>query len=163
MPFAAGSFDIVFCVHGAMNFTTPTERVPEVARRLRPGGLFAFCHLSPIANLCWSDDADRAGDRLVRDYFGMHRIDAGDKVVFQLPYGEWIRLFLANGFEILGRSSRVRRRIRSAPAVTMRSEPGHAAGRRGASGNCVAPDLGGCGAARAAQCATIAKLLASTW
>jgi SAM-dependent methyltransferase len=101
VPLAAGSFDIVFCDHGAMNFADPYRTVPEVARVLRPGGLFAFCHLSPIADLCWPDDADRAGDRLVRDYFGMHRIDAGDEVAFQLPYGEWIRLFRANGFEVL--------------------------------------------------------------
>jgi hypothetical protein len=47
------------------------------------------------------DDAERASDRLVRDYFGMHRIDAVDEVVFQLPYGEWIRLFRANGCAVL--------------------------------------------------------------
>jgi SAM-dependent methyltransferase len=101
VPLADASFDIVFCDHGAMNFADPHRTVPEVARLLRPGGLFAFCHLSPIVDLCWPDDADRPGDRLVRDYFGMHRIDAGDEVVFQLPYGEWIRLFRAHGFEIL--------------------------------------------------------------
>jgi SAM-dependent methyltransferase len=101
VPLADASFDIVFCDHGAMNFADPYRTVPEVARLLRPGGLFAFCHLSPIADLCWPDTADRAGDRLVRDYFGMHRIDAEDEVVFQLPYGEWIRLFCANGLEVL--------------------------------------------------------------
>jgi hypothetical protein len=47
--------------------------------------------------LCWPDAADRAGDQPVRDDFGMHRIDAVDEVVFQRPYGEWIRLFRANG------------------------------------------------------------------
>jgi SAM-dependent methyltransferase len=101
VPLAAASFDVVFCDHGAMNFADPYRTVPEVARVLRPGGLFAFCHLSPILDLCWPDDADRAGDRLVRDYFGMHRIDADDEVVFQLPYGEWVRLFRGHGFEIL--------------------------------------------------------------
>jgi SAM-dependent methyltransferase len=101
VPLADASFDIVFCDHGAMNFADPYRTVPEVARLLRPGGLFAFCHLSPIVDLCWPDDAERASDRLVRDYFGMHRIDAVDEVVFQLPYGEWIRLFRANGFEVL--------------------------------------------------------------
>jgi SAM-dependent methyltransferase len=101
VPLAAASFDIVFCDHGAMNFADPYRTVPEVARLLRPGGLFAFCHLSPIVDLCWPDDGDRAGDRLVRDYFGMRRIDADEEVVFQLPYGEWIRLFRAHGFEIL--------------------------------------------------------------
>ena len=101
VPLADASFDIVFCDHGAMNFADPDRTVPEVARVLRPGGLFAFNHLSPILDLCWPDGADRAGDRLVRDYFGMHRIDDGDEVAFQLPYGEWIRLFRAHGFEVL--------------------------------------------------------------
>jgi SAM-dependent methyltransferase len=101
VPLADSSFDVVFCDHGAMNFTDPYRTVPEAARLLRPGGLFAFCHSSPILDLCWPDGADRAGDRLVRDYFGMHRIDAGDEVVFQLPFGEWIRLFRASGFEVL--------------------------------------------------------------
>jgi SAM-dependent methyltransferase len=101
VPLADGSFDIVFCDHGAMNFADPYRTVPEVARLLRPGGLFAFCHLSPILDLCWPDAGERAGDRLVRDYFGMHQIDDDDEVVFQLPYGEWIRLFRANGLEIL--------------------------------------------------------------
>jgi SAM-dependent methyltransferase len=101
VPLADGSFDIVFCDHGAMNFADPYRTVPEVARLLRPGGLFVFCHLSPIVDLCWPEDAERAGDRLVRDYFGMHQIDDGDEVLFQLPYGEWIRLFRANGLEVL--------------------------------------------------------------
>lgn len=73
VPLADASFDIVFCDHGAMNFADPYRTVPEVARLLRPGRLFAFCHLSPIA--------DRVDDQLVRDYFGMHRIDAVDEVV----------------------------------------------------------------------------------
>jgi hypothetical protein len=47
----------------------------------------ASCHLSPIVDLCWPDAAERAGDRLVSDYFGMHRIDDEDEVLFQLPYG----------------------------------------------------------------------------
>jgi ubiquinone/menaquinone biosynthesis C-methylase UbiE len=72
VPLADASFDTVFCDHGAMNFADPYRTVPEVARLLRPGGLFAFCHLSPIADLCWPDTADRVGDQLVRDYFGMH-------------------------------------------------------------------------------------------
>ena len=75
--------------------------MPEVARLLRRGGLFAFSHGSTILDLVWADDAERAGDRLIRDYFGLRRIEATDEVDFQLPYGEWIRLFRANGFEIL--------------------------------------------------------------
>lgn len=102
LPLAAASFDIVFCDYGAMTFADPDRTVPEVARVLRPGGLFAFNTSSPILDLCWADDAERAGDCLVHDYFGMHRFDADDdKVSFQLPYSEWIRLFRSCGFEIL--------------------------------------------------------------
>jgi SAM-dependent methyltransferase len=98
VPLPDASFDIVFCDHGAMTFADPYRTVPEVARLLRPGGLFAFSHASPIETLAWAPDADHAGDRLVLDYFGMHAIDEGDVTTFQLPYGEWIRLFRANGF-----------------------------------------------------------------
>ncbi len=101
VPLPDASFDIVFCDHGAMSFADPYLTVPEVARLLRPGGLFAFSHASTIIDLAWADDAERAGDRLVRDYFGLHRIETSDEIDFQLPYGEWIHLFRANGFEIL--------------------------------------------------------------
>ena len=79
----------------------PVPTVPEVARLLRPGGLLAFSHGSAILDLIWADEAERAGETLVRDYFGLHRLESGDEIAFQLPYGEWIRLFRANGLEIL--------------------------------------------------------------
>ena len=100
VPLPDASFDIVFCDHGAMTFADPYRTVPEVARLLRPGGLFAFNHASPIEAIAWAPDAEHAGDRLVLDYFGMHALDEGDVVIFQLPYGEWIRLFRANGFTV---------------------------------------------------------------
>jgi SAM-dependent methyltransferase len=98
VPLPDAAFDIVFCDHGAMSFADPYLTVPEVARLLRPGGLFAFNHHSPIETICWPLDADRVGDRLVIDYFGMHRFDDGEDVFFQLPFGGWIRLFRTNGF-----------------------------------------------------------------
>ncbi len=98
VPLPDSSFDIVFCDHGAMTFADPYRTVPEAARLLRPGGLFAFSHHTPIETICWPLDADRVGDRLVIDYFGMHVFHDGDTDYFQLPYGEWIRLFRANGF-----------------------------------------------------------------
>jgi SAM-dependent methyltransferase len=100
VPLPDASFDIVFCDHGAMTFADPYRTVPEAARLLRPGGLFAFNHASPIETLAWAPDAEHAGDRLVLDYFDMHAIDEGDTTTFQLPYGEWIRLFRANGFVV---------------------------------------------------------------
>ena len=100
VPLPDASFDIVFCDHGAMTFADPYLTVPEAARLLRPGGLFAFSHHSPIETICWPIGSDKVGERLAVDYFGMHRFDDVDATYFQLPYGEWIRLFRANGFVI---------------------------------------------------------------
>jgi SAM-dependent methyltransferase len=100
VPLPAATFDVVFCDHGAMSFADPYRTVPEVARLLRPGGLFAFNHHSPIETICWPLDAEEVGERLALDYFGMHVIDDGEEVSFQLPFGEWIRLFRANEFVI---------------------------------------------------------------
>ncbi len=100
VPLPDASFDIVFCDHGAMTFADPYLTVPEAARLLRPGGLFAFNHHSPIETICWPLDAERVGDRLALDYFGMYRVDDGEEISFQLPYGEWIRLFRANGLTV---------------------------------------------------------------
>jgi SAM-dependent methyltransferase len=100
IPFPDASFDIVFCDYGAMTFADPYLTVPEVARVLRPGGLFAFSHASPIRMISWALDAERASDRLVYDYFGMHAFDDGETIDFNLPYGEWIRLFRRHGFTV---------------------------------------------------------------
>ena len=100
VPLPDASFDIVFCDHGAMTFADPYRTVPEAARLLRPGGLFAFNHGSTIETLCWPNGAERAGEILVMDYFGLHKVQDGDEVTFNLPYGEWIRLFRANGLAV---------------------------------------------------------------
>jgi SAM-dependent methyltransferase len=100
VPLPDASFDIVFCDHGAMTFADPFRTVPEASRLLRPGGLFAFNHHTPIESIAWPMDADRVGERLVNDYFGMHALDDGEEITFQIPYGEWIRLFRANGFVV---------------------------------------------------------------
>lgn len=99
VPLPDSSFDVVFCDHGAMTFGDPYRTVPEAARLLRTGGLFAFSHLSPLAMLCWSPETETTERRLVGEYFGMHRFDEGpeEPVEFNLPYGEWIRLFRENG------------------------------------------------------------------
>lgn len=100
VPLPDASFDIVFCDHGAMTFADPYRTVPEAARLLRSGGLFAFSHHTPIESIVWPLDSDKVGDRLVVDYFGMHRLDDGESSTFQLPYGEWIRLFRSNGLVV---------------------------------------------------------------
>jgi len=101
VPFADGSFDIVFCDHGAMTYADPRRTVPEAARLLRPGGLFAFNMASPLADTCWNDEAEQVDEHLHLNYFeGLDRYEDDRLVAFQLPYGGWIRLFGANGLQI---------------------------------------------------------------
>lgn len=100
VPLPDASFDIVFCDHGAMTFADPHRTVPEAARLLRPGGLFAFNHGSTIETLCWPIGAEAPGDRLVHDYFDLHSVIDDGETVFNLGYGAWIRLFRANGFVV---------------------------------------------------------------
>ena len=100
VPLPDASFDVVFCDHGAMTFADPYATVPEAARLLRPGGLLAFAQMTPLEWVCFDDATDTNVPRLVLDYFGMHRYEDGDHVVFNLPQGEWIRLFRANGFVV---------------------------------------------------------------
>jgi SAM-dependent methyltransferase len=100
VPLADASFDVVFCDHGAMSFCDPERSVPETARLLRPGGLLAFCHSTPLRIVC--DDGDKTTRRLHQSYFDMRRLDwAGEGTIdFQIPYGEWIRLFRRHGLVI---------------------------------------------------------------
>ncbi len=102
-PFRAASFDLVFCDHGAMSFCDPYATVPEVARVLRPGGQLVFNGSTLFRLLCFpTDDPDAPiSDHLHSTYFGARAFDWGDGTIdFQIPHGEWIRLFHAHGFEI---------------------------------------------------------------
>ena len=100
-PFADASFDIVFCDHGAMTFADPYKTVPEAARILRPGGLFAFNMSTPWLHTVVDWATDKVGDRLLNDYFGMHSFhDVDGQTTFQIPYGEWVRLFRKSGLII---------------------------------------------------------------
>ena len=98
LPFRAAVFDIVFCDHGATVFASPYATVAEVSRVLRPAGLFAFCMSTPIRDVCFDAAAGMVTQRLAIDYFGLARIEDGESVEYQLPYGEWIRLFRRHGF-----------------------------------------------------------------
>jgi SAM-dependent methyltransferase len=97
LPFADASFDVVFADHGAFTFADPHRTIPEAARVLRPGGLLAFSHNSPLDSICWDAPSQSMTARLQRPYFGLHREEWGDHITFNLPYGEWIQLFRANG------------------------------------------------------------------
>ncbi len=100
VPLPDASFDIIFCDWGAMTFCDPQRTVPEASRLLRPGGLFAFSNATPISTICQNMQTDQIDSTLHNDYFGLTRLEWPDEVDFQLPYGEWIRLFRRNGFII---------------------------------------------------------------
>jgi SAM-dependent methyltransferase len=101
VPLPDDRFDVVFCDHGAFTFADPYRTVPEAARLLRSDGLLAFSHLSAIALICQNPNDDVVEPQLHHDYFGLHKLDdEGEVVSYQLAYGEWIRLFRANGFVV---------------------------------------------------------------
>jgi SAM-dependent methyltransferase len=102
LPFREGLFDIVFCDYGAMSFADPALTVPEAARVLTSGGLLAFSTTTPWLSVCWPDEAEQVTTSLHTSYFGLRRQrwSADETVDFQLPYGEWIRLFRTSGFTI---------------------------------------------------------------
>jgi len=100
VPLDDASFDVVFCDHGAFNFADPMRLVPECARLLRPGGLLAFSMVPPIFDIFWENEREAVGDEPRNNYFEHRGFEDAEGVDFQLPYGEWIRLFRANDLVI---------------------------------------------------------------
>lgn len=100
LPFADGSFDLVFCDHGAMGFSDPHRSVPEVARILRPGGRLAFAIASPFLFMCWNPKTEHVDSRLHADWFGMRSDEDEQTIQFQLPYGEWLDLFRSSALQV---------------------------------------------------------------
>jgi len=100
VPLDDESFDVVFCDHGAFNFADPRRLVPESVRLLREGGLLAFSMPSPILDIFWNEKQEVVDERPQNDYFELRRFEDDEGVNFQLPYGEWIRLFRANGLAV---------------------------------------------------------------
>lgn len=69
LPFADGSFDVVFTAYGVVPFVADSGRVmAEAARVLRPGGRFVFSTTHPIR---WAmpDDPGEDGLRVTQSYF----------------------------------------------------------------------------------------------
>jgi SAM-dependent methyltransferase len=103
-PLADSGFDLAISEYGASLWCDPYLWVPEAARLLRPGGRLIFLTNGTVAVLTFPElEADGpAGTTLLRDYFGLHRIQWPDTagIEFHLGYGDWIRLLRANGFEV---------------------------------------------------------------
>ena len=102
-PFRDASFDVAISEYGAAIWCDPYRWIPEAARLLRPGGELIFLRNGVLFSLCAPDSDDPAGDRLVRGYFDLHRLEWSDdhSVNFSLGIGRLIRLFRAEGFEIV--------------------------------------------------------------
>ncbi|MBA3363845.1 MAG: class I SAM-dependent methyltransferase [Actinomycetota bacterium] len=106
IPFRDDAFDLVFCDHGVMGFADPYLTVPEVARVLRPGGRFVFNGTTPWIWVAWGDQEEElpASREMRSNYFGLRSAEFTDPswrtTEFQLTYGDWIRLFRANGLVI---------------------------------------------------------------
>jgi SAM-dependent methyltransferase len=102
-PFPDESFDLAISEYGASIWCDPYLWIPEAARILRPGGQLVFLVNGAILMLCAPDaENEPATDRLLRDYFGMHRFEWPDdpSVEFHLGYGDMIRLLRRCGFEV---------------------------------------------------------------
>jgi SAM-dependent methyltransferase len=101
LPFADAVFDVVFCDHGAMSFCDPERTLPEVARVIRGGGLFAFSNATPYSYLTWDEARDKVTRRLHRTYDDLGRQDFGEGTIdWVLGPGAWVRLLRAHGFDI---------------------------------------------------------------
>ena len=101
-PFPDASFDIVFCDHGAMTFAAPENTIPEVARILRPGGIFAFSLEHPLHAAAWDDAADGPSRTLHHAYFALDRIEDPEdgSISFVRPVSTYVALLVANGLSV---------------------------------------------------------------
>jgi SAM-dependent methyltransferase len=103
VPLAGERFDLVISEYGACLWADPYRWIPEAARLLRPGGDLVFLTNAFLLMLCLPDEENApATDRLLRDAFGMHRMEwtGSPEVTFHLPHGKWIELLRASGFEV---------------------------------------------------------------
>jgi SAM-dependent methyltransferase len=101
VPLPDGAFDLALSEYGASLWCDPERWVAEAARLLRPGGRLVFLTNSLISILCAPDEGS-VGERLLRDQFGLGRVEwtDDDGVEFHLAHGDWIRLLRECGFVV---------------------------------------------------------------
>jgi SAM-dependent methyltransferase len=106
VPLPDASFDLAISEYGAVLWADPERWVAEASRLLRPGGRLHVLTTHTLSYLTAPDGEDMDApneERLVRPQFGMGRTrwPGESSVEFHLPPGDWIRLFRANGFDVL--------------------------------------------------------------
>lgn len=108
LPFPDASFDVAFSAFGALQFVSDARSaVREVARVLRPGGVFAFSITHPVR---WSmpDDPGQEGLVVTSSYFDrtpyVEQDDAGAVTYAEhhRTLGDWVSILDAAGFSITG-------------------------------------------------------------
>jgi len=101
VPYESASFDLAVSEYGASLWCEPHRWLAEVDRLLRPGGGLVFVANSPLLMACTPEGGERAGDRLLRDYFTSPVREYPDGVVeFHLTHGGWIEILNAYGFAV---------------------------------------------------------------
>ncbi|MBV2356763.1 methyltransferase domain-containing protein [Streptomyces sp. J2-1] len=103
LPFAAESFDLVFCDFGGLSWAPPHLAVPQAARVLRRGGRLVFNVAGPWFEACCDEAAGRVTTTLQRDYFGLDTIAEDEDqgaTSYQLTYGDWVRVLRGAGLVI---------------------------------------------------------------
>jgi ubiquinone/menaquinone biosynthesis C-methylase UbiE len=108
LPFAADTFDIVFCSFGALQFVADIDRaVAEVARVLRPAGRFAFSITHPTRWM-FPDDPGEPGLTATQSYWDRTpyvEIDDTTGVVSYVEHhrtlGDWVRLLTHHDFTLV--------------------------------------------------------------
>jgi SAM-dependent methyltransferase len=101
VPYDAESFDLAISEYGASLWCEPHRWLAEADRLLRPGGALIFVTNSPLLMACTPEGGERAGDRLLRDYFTSPVREYPDGVVeFHLTHGSWIELLNAYGLAV---------------------------------------------------------------
>ena len=106
LPFGDGSFDVVFCSFGALQFVAdPDLAVRETARVLRPGGRFAFS-ISHPARWGMPDDPTAAGLVVTSSYWDrtpyVEHDDDGRPTYAEhhRTLGDWVGMLAGAGFRI---------------------------------------------------------------
>lgn len=108
LPFADGSFDIVFSAFGALQFIADADAlVLEIARVTRRGGRFAFSVTHPTRWM-FPDDPGEPGLRATQSYWDRTPYVEVDDESGQTSYvehhrtlGDWVRALAAAGYRLV--------------------------------------------------------------